>query len=113
MVVDLCVVVGGIDGLATARELQRRRPGAKVVVLEREDRVGRHQTGSSSGVAHAGIYYKPGSLKAQLCVDRLRRLYAFCDEHGVAYQKVGKVIVAVVPGELARLGELEQRGLAI
>ena len=66
---DLAVVGAGIVGLATARELQRRDPGARIVVLEREDRVGVHQTGSNSGVAHAGIYYKPGSLKARLCVE--------------------------------------------
>src|SRR5439155_8464334 len=78
----------------------------------REDRVGVHQTGSNSGVAHAGIYYKPGSLKAQLCVDGLRRLYDFCDEHGVAYERCGKVIVALDRSELGRLDELERRGRA-
>jgi 2-hydroxyglutarate dehydrogenase len=82
------------------------------VVLEREERVGAHQTGSNSGVAHAGIYYKPGSLKAQLCVDGIRRLYDFCDEHGVAYERCGKVIVALDPSELGRLDELERRGRA-
>src|SRR4051812_41860986 len=109
---DLAVVGGGIVGLATAREVQRRRPGARVVVLEREDRLGRHQTGSNSGVAHAGIYYKPGSLKARLCVEGVRKLYAFCDEHGVAYERCGKVIVALDRSELARLDELEARGRA-
>jgi 2-hydroxyglutarate dehydrogenase len=82
------------------------------VVLEREEHVGTHQTGSNSGVAHAGIYYKPGSLKAQLCVDGIRRLYDFCDEHGVAYERCGKVIVALDPSELGRLDELERRGRA-
>ena len=107
---DLAIVGAGIVGLATARELQRRDPGARIVVLEREDRVGTHQTGSNSGVAHAGIYYKPGSLKAKLCVDGLRRLYDFCDEHGVAYERCGKVIVALDRSELGRLDELERRG---
>jgi 2-hydroxyglutarate dehydrogenase len=109
---DLAIVGAGIVGLATARELQRREPCARVVVLEREDRVGVHQTGSNSGVAHAGIYYKPGSLKAKLCVEGLRRLYEFCDEHGVAYERCGKVIVALDQGELSRLDELERRGRA-
>jgi (S)-2-hydroxyglutarate dehydrogenase len=109
---DLAIVGAGIVGLATARELQRREPGARVVVLEREDRVGVHQTGSNSGVAHAGIYYRPGSLKAKLCVEGLRRLYEFCDEHGVAYERCGKVIVALDQGELSRLDELERRGRA-
>lgn len=109
---DLCVVGGGIVGLATARELQRRRDGAKVVVLERETAIGRHQTGSNSGVAHAGIYYKPGSLKARLCVEGLERLYAFCDEHGVRYEKTGKVIVALDASEVGRLDDLEARGRA-
>jgi (S)-2-hydroxyglutarate dehydrogenase len=109
---DLAIVGAGIVGLATARELQRRDPGARVVVLEREPRVGVHQTGSNSGVAHAGIYYKPGSLKAKLCVEGVRRLYEFCDEHGVAYERCGKVIVALERSELGRLDELEQRGRA-
>jgi L-2-hydroxyglutarate oxidase len=109
---DLAIVGAGIVGLATARELQRREPDARIVVLEREDRVGVHQTGSNSGVAHAGIYYQPGSLKAKLCVEGLRRLYDFCDEHDVAYERCGKVIVALDRSELGRLDELERRGRA-
>jgi L-2-hydroxyglutarate oxidase len=109
---DVAVVGGGIVGLATARELQRRDPVARIVVLEREDRLGAHQTSSNSGVAHAGIYYKPGSLKARMCVEGLRRLYDFCDEHGVAYERCGKVIVALDDSELPRLDELEERGRA-
>jgi L-2-hydroxyglutarate oxidase len=109
---DVAVVGGGILGLATARELQRRDPGARIVVLEREDGLGRHQSGSNSGVAHAGIYYAPGSLKARLCVEGVRELYAFCDEHGVAYERCGKVIVALDTSELPRLDDLEARGRA-
>ena len=109
---DLAIVGAGIVGLATARELQRRDPDSRIVVLEREERVGVHQTGSNSGVAHAGIYYKPGSLKAKLCVEGIRRLYDFCDEHGVAYERCGKVIVALDRSELDRLDELEHRGRA-
>src|SRR5256885_5253944 len=74
----VAVVGGGIVGLAVARELQRRRPGQRVVVLEQEAAPARHQTGSSSGVVHAGVYYAPGSLKARLCVEGARELAAFC-----------------------------------
>jgi 2-hydroxyglutarate dehydrogenase len=109
---DVAVVGGGILGLATARELQRRDPDARIVVLEREDAVGRHQTGRNSGVAHAGIYYTPGSLKARLCVEGVRELYAFCEEHGIAHERCGKVIVALERSELGRLDELEARGRA-
>ena len=106
------VVGAGIIGLAVANELLSRDPGRRVVVLEREDVVGFHQTGHNSGVIHAGIYYAPGSLKAQLCVDGARRMYAFCEEHGIAHEKVGKVIVATGPEELGQLDELERRGRA-
>lgn len=109
---DLAVVGGGILGLATARELQRRRPSWKVVVLERESDIAAHQTGSNSGVAHAGIYYKPGSLKAQLCVQGIRSLYEYCDERGLAYERCGKLIVALRRGEVPALDELERRGRA-
>jgi 2-hydroxyglutarate dehydrogenase len=110
--VDFAVVGGGIIGLATARELQRRRPQASVVVLEREPVVGRHQTGRNSGVLHAGIYYQPGSLKARLCVEGMREMYAFCELHGVPHERIGKVIVAVDDSELPALEELERRGRA-
>jgi (S)-2-hydroxyglutarate dehydrogenase len=109
---DLAVVGAGIIGLAVAREVLARRPGLRVVVLEREAGVGRHQTGSNSGVLHAGIYYKPGSLKARLCVEGMRRMYYFCDEHGIPYERCGKVIVATSDAELPRLEELEARGRA-
>jgi L-2-hydroxyglutarate oxidase len=107
---DLAVVGAGILGLAVAREALRRRPGLDVRVLEREDRVGVHQTGHNSGVVHAGIYYAPGSLKAQLCVDGARELYDYCDERGVHADRCGKLIVATDESELPRLDELERRG---
>src|SRR4051794_35579501 len=109
---DVAVVGGGIVGLATARELLRRDPDARIVVLEREATLGAHQSSSNSGVAHAGIYYAPGSLKARLCVEGVRELYAFCDEHGVAHERCGKLIVALDRSELAGLDELERRGRA-
>jgi 2-hydroxyglutarate dehydrogenase len=82
------------------------------VVVEREDRVGVHQTGHNSGVVHAGIYYAPGSLKARLCVEGARDLYAFCEEHGIRAERCGKVIVAVTAAERPGLDELERRGRA-
>jgi len=107
---DIAVVGGGIVGQAVARELLARRPGARLCVLEAEPRIGAHQTGRSSGVIHAGIYYEPGSLKAKLCVEGARVLYEYCDERGIAYEKSGKLVVAVEEGELGRLAELERRG---
>ena len=109
---DVVVVGAGILGLAVARELHRRRPDSRIVVLEREDQVGFHQTGHNSGVIHAGIYYVPGSLKARLCVEGARDLYEFCEEKGVAFERCGKLIVALDRSELARLDELERRGVA-
>ncbi len=107
---DVAVVGGGIVGLAVARELLARRPGARLCVLEGADRIGRHQTGHSSGVVHAGIYYEPGSLKARLCVEGSRRLYAYCEESGIPLERSGKLVVAVDEDELGRLAELERRG---
>ena len=109
---DVGVVGGGILGLAVARELLRRRPGASVVVLEREAELARHQTRHNSGVVHAGIYYAPGSLKARLCVEGARDLYAYCEERGIPFERRGKLIVARDAGELPRLDELERRGRA-
>jgi (S)-2-hydroxyglutarate dehydrogenase len=109
---DLAIVGAGIIGLATARELLARRAGLRVVVVDRAGEVGTGQTGHNSGVIHAGIYYKPGSLKAQLCVDGAARMYAYCEERDIAFERCGKVIVALDASELDRLGELERRGQA-
>jgi (S)-2-hydroxyglutarate dehydrogenase len=107
---DAAVAGGGLVGLATAMALGKA--GFKVAVLEAEDRVGVHQSGHNSGVIHSGLYYKPGSLKATLCVEGARALYRFCDEEGIAYQRCGKLVVASVPGDLPCLEELERRGQA-
>ena len=109
---DLTVVGAGVVGLAVAREALVRRPDLRVAVLEREPRVGLHQTGRNSGVVHAGIYYRPGSLKARLCSAGARELYDFCDARGVPAERCGKMIVAVKPEDLPRLDELERRGVA-
>jgi L-2-hydroxyglutarate oxidase len=109
---DLVVVGAGIVALAAVGELLHRRPGLRVAVLEREDAVARHQTGSSSGVIHGGIYYEPGSLKARLCVAGAAKLYAYCDERGIPYERCGKVVVALGERELPGLAELEARGRA-
>ncbi|HEX2104892.1 MAG TPA: L-2-hydroxyglutarate oxidase [Solirubrobacteraceae bacterium] len=107
---DLAIVGAGILGLATARELLDRKPDLRVCVVEREARVGMHQTAHNSGVVHAGIYYAPGSLKARLCVEGARELYAFCERHGIPVERCGKVIVARTPEELPGLDALEERG---
>lgn len=102
------VVGGGIVGLAIARELTRRRPDAHVVVVEQEDHLGAHQTGHNSGVVHAGIYYQPGSLKAQLCARGRVLLKEFCIERGLPFEECGKLVVAVDPDEVGRLERLEE-----
>jgi L-2-hydroxyglutarate oxidase len=107
---DVVVVGGGIVGLAVARELTRRHPAKRVAVLEKEAEIATHQTGHSSGVVHAGIYYAPGSLKARLCTEGARELYAYCERHDIAHARTGKVIVATTKSELAGLDELERRG---
>jgi (S)-2-hydroxyglutarate dehydrogenase len=109
---DVAVVGGGIVGLAVARELILRHPRASVCVLEREAAVGMHQSSHNSGVVHAGIYYRPGSLKARLCVEGARELYAYCGQRGIACERCGKLIIATDPSELARLQELERRATA-
>lgn len=111
-VFDLAVIGGGIVGLCTARELHRRRPDDRIVVIDKEPAVGRHQTSHNSGVLHAGVYYKPGSLKAQLCVRGVRLMREFCAEHGIAVEDCGKVIVATQEEEVPRLEELLHRGNA-
>ncbi len=106
------VVGGGIVGLATAYRLVQDRPGAQVTVVEKEDRVGAHQTGRNSGVIHAGVYYRPGSLKARLCTAGSRSMQDFCLEHGIAVRICGKLIVATGPAELPRLAALHERAVA-
>ncbi|MFJ8864678.1 L-2-hydroxyglutarate oxidase [Streptomyces sp. NPDC102473] len=103
------IVGAGILGLATGREIALRRPGTRVVVFEKEDRVAAHQTGHNSGVVHAGIYYPPGSLKAGLCVRGVSLLREYCQERHLPYEEVGKLVVAVREDELGRMESLFER----
>ncbi|WP_201742048.1 L-2-hydroxyglutarate oxidase [Mangrovicoccus ximenensis] len=109
MTYDFCIIGGGIVGLATARAILAARPGASLLLLEKEDRLGRHQTGHNSGVIHSGIYYAPGSLKAQLCREGAARTKEFCAEHGIPFENRGKLIVATRDEELPRLEALHVR----
>src|SRR5919206_2105246 len=109
---DVVVVGAGILGLAVARELGHRHPSLRLAVLDKEPKVGQHQTGHNSGVIHSGIYYTPGSLKARLCVEGSRNIYAYCEEKGIPTDRCGKVIVASTEEEVPRLENLYQRGLA-
>ena len=106
------VVGGGILGVAIAREVALRRPGTEVVVLEKEDRLAAHQTGHSSGVVHAGVYYRPGSLKADLCTRGRDLLRDFCAGHAIAYDACGKLVVAVDADEMGRFDALERTARA-
>lgn len=103
---DFIVIGGGILGLATARELQQRYPGKRVLVLEKEAGPARHQTGHNSGVIHAGVYYKPGSLKARFCKEGNAATKAFCREHGIPFDECGKLLVATNAIELERMQAL-------
>ncbi|MBG0562103.1 L-2-hydroxyglutarate oxidase [Actinoplanes aureus] len=103
------IIGAGIVGLAIGRETARRRPGTRVVVLEKEAEVALHQTGHNSGVVHAGIYYTPGSLKAELCTRGRLLLREYCAERGIAYDECGKLVVAVREDEMGRLDALEKR----
>ena len=109
--VDVAIIGAGIVGLATGLELTARLPGASVAIVEKEAVVAAHQTGHNSGVIHSGIYYKPGSLKASLCVEGSRALIEFCQHHAIPHKLCGKVIVASTPSDLPRLDELYRRGL--
>jgi L-2-hydroxyglutarate oxidase len=108
---SIVIVGAGIVGLATALELTSRCPGVSVTILEKESAVATHQTGHNSGVIHSGIYYKPGSLKARLCVEGARALVQFCREQSVPYEICGKIILATEEQEFGRLDELHRRGL--
>lgn len=108
----LGIVGGGLVGLATALKLRERHPDAEMVLWEKEKSTGRHQSTHNSGVLHAGLYYKPGSLKATLAVQGIREMVAFCREHDIAHEICGKLVVAVDETEVIRLRALMERGTA-
>ena len=112
MTYDVAIIGGGIVGLATARALLEKFPALALVICEKESELGTHQTGHNSGVIHSGIYYKPGSYKAKLCVEGARLAVEFCDAHGIKYDRCGKVIIATSQEELPRLRTLYERGVA-
>ncbi|MCG6190231.1 L-2-hydroxyglutarate oxidase [Maribellus maritimus] len=107
---DITIIGGGIVGLATGLKLKEEYPDLKIIILEKEDKIARHQTGNNSGVIHAGVYYKPGSLKALNCRNGYQQLLDFCDRENVKYDLCGKLIVATGKEELLRLENLFQRG---
>ena len=109
---DVIITGGGIVGLATARMIMHRRPGTRVLVLEKEDGPARHQTGRNSGVVHAGLYYEPGSLKAALCRRGKGLLEDCARDLGVPHERCGKLVVATEDGELPALHRLHERALA-
>jgi L-2-hydroxyglutarate oxidase len=109
---SVIIIGGGVVGLGVALEITRRFPSQKLLLLEKEEEVARHQSGHNSGVIHSGVYYKPGSMKARLCVTGARAMVEFCLEHGIPHNVCGKVIVATNQGELPRLEELHRRGEA-
>lgn len=109
---DVAIIGAGIVGLATANAIIERNPSLRLIILEAEDRVGAHQTGHNSGVIHSGLYYKPDSLKAKYCAESRDAMYRFCQEHGIANERCGKIVVATSQKELPRLEELHRRGTA-
>ncbi|HET9217372.1 MAG TPA: L-2-hydroxyglutarate oxidase, partial [Terriglobia bacterium] len=112
VVYDIAVIGGGIVGLATANALLAAQPGLRIILLEAEDRFAAHQTGHNSGVIHSGLYYKPGSLKARYCVEGREAMYRFCEQHDIAHERCGKIVVATDTSEFPRLEELYRRGEA-
>jgi len=104
---DIAIIGAGIVGLATAMEMLTRFPSLRLVVLEKEQAIGQHQTGHNSGVIHSGVYYAPGSLKARACVAGKARLISFCDEHGIRYDLCVKVIVATHEQVRPRRGDVD------
>ena len=107
---DITIIGGGIVGLATALRIKEQKPSLKVLLLEKENEVARHQTGHNSGVIHSGLYYKPGSLKATNCIRGYQMLIDFCEKEGVAYDLCGKIVVATTEEQRPLLRNLFERG---
>ena len=109
---DVCVIGAGLVGLAVARALSLEYDGISVLVLDKEERVAAHQSSHNSGVVHSGLYYRPGSLKAKLCVEGREAVYRLCEEENVPFRRSGKLVIATRERELESLAELERRGVA-
>jgi len=108
---EITIIGGGIIGCATAMAILKNS-NYKVLVIEAEKKLAKHQTGNNSGVIHSGLYYKPGSLKAKNCIEGRKLLYTYCEEHKIKFEKCGKVIVAVNDTEIKSLNDLYERGIA-
>ncbi|MBN2366589.1 MAG: FAD-dependent oxidoreductase, partial [Calditrichaeota bacterium] len=108
---DVAVIGGGIVGCATAMALSESQK-ISIIILEAEDKLAAHQTGNNSGVIHSGLYYKPGSMKAQNCVEGREALYSFCEKHNIAHDRCGKLVVATSEDQIPALDELQRRGTA-
>lgn len=111
MTYDIAIIGGGIVGAATFYKLQKKYPGQKIVLIEKEDKLADHQTGHNSGVIHSGLYYKPGSLKARNCIQGRHELVAFAKEHGIAHDVCGKIVVATEESELPNMEKIYKTGL--
>lgn len=107
---DIVIIGGGIVGLATAYQLTQTHPGLRCAILEKEEAVATHQTGRNSGVIHSGVFYTPGSLKAENCRKGRQQLVAFCEAHDVDYEMCGKVIVAATEDEVPELERIQEKG---
>ncbi|PKV76163.1 L-2-hydroxyglutarate oxidase [Pontibacter ramchanderi] len=108
---DTIVIGAGLVGLSVVYHLKRKNPDSKVLLIEKEKTVAKHQSGNNSGVMHSGIYYAPGSLKAKNCIAGYNSLIEFADEHGIPYELCGKIIVATTPAEVTKLKEIHDRGI--
>lgn len=110
--VDVCIVGAGLVGLAVGRALSESHRGASILIVDKEDSIAAHQSSHNSGVVHSGLYYKPGSLKARLCVEGRDAVYRICGDNGIPVRRSGKLVIAVRPSEIPALEELERRGRA-
>jgi L-2-hydroxyglutarate oxidase LhgO len=109
---DVCIIGAGLVGLGVARALSESHAGVGIVIIDKEPAVAMHQSSHNSGVAHSGLYYRPGSLKARLCVEGRRSLEEYCETRGIAFSRSGKLVIASSPAQLGPLAELERRGIA-
>lgn len=110
MTKDIIIIGGGIVGLATALHVKQANPSLKVLIIEKEEKIAKHQTGNNSGVIHSGLYYKPGSLKATNCINGYHKMIAFCEQHDIPFDLCGKIVVATTEEEVVLMNNLLDRG---